>query len=72
MWTPRQWVYGTTIDGRLKLFRLIKSAGQEMKSWQQTDVMSILRLLLVGSMACVCVSRLMADDNQQTPRKAII
>jgi hypothetical protein len=50
-------------------FKLIKSAGQEMESWQQTDGMSILRRLLVGAMACVYVWRLMADDSQEAFQK---
>lgn len=39
-------------------FKLMKSAGMQLESWQQTTSLSIARRILVASMACVCVWRL--------------
>lgn len=39
-------------------FKLIKSAGMQLESWQQTTGIGIARRLLVASMACVCVWRI--------------
>lgn len=36
-------------------FKLMKSAGMQLESWQQTTGLAIARRLLVASMACVCV-----------------
>jgi hypothetical protein len=36
-------------------FKLLKTAGMQVESWQQTSGMAIARRLLVASMACVCV-----------------
>jgi len=36
-------------------FKLMKSAGMQLESWQQTTGIAIARRLLVASMACVCV-----------------
>jgi hypothetical protein len=40
-------------------FKLMKSAGQELERWQQEDAHSIIKRLLVASMACVIVWQLM-------------
>ena len=40
-------------------FKLLKSAGQHVEQWQQEDVDAIAKRLLVASMACVIVWRLM-------------
>lgn len=50
-------------------FKLIKSAGQQIECWQQSDGMAIMRRLLVGSMACVYVWRLLADDSEEATQK---
>lgn len=39
-------------------FKLVKSAGMQIESWQQTTGLAIARRLLVASMACVCVWRI--------------
>lgn len=39
-------------------FKLMKSAGMQLESWQQTTSLSIARRILVASMGCVCVWRL--------------
>lgn len=39
-------------------FKLMKSAGMQLESWQQTTGLAIARRLLVASMACVCVWRI--------------
>jgi hypothetical protein len=39
-------------------FKLMKSAGMQLESWQQTTGDAIARRLLVASMACVCVWRI--------------
>lgn len=39
-------------------FKLMKSAGMQLESWQQTTGEAIARRLLVASMACVCVWRI--------------
>jgi len=39
-------------------FKLMKSAGMQLESWQQTTGIAIARRLLVASMACVCVWRI--------------
>lgn len=36
-------------------FKLLKSAGMQLESWQQTTGLAIARRLLVASMACACV-----------------
>lgn len=45
-------------------YKLLKSAGHQLESWQQTTDLSIAKRLLVASMACVCVCQL---DHQKTP-----
>lgn len=39
-------------------FKLLKSAGMQLESWQQTTGLAIARRLLVASMACVFVWRI--------------
>jgi hypothetical protein len=39
-------------------FKLMKSAGMQLESWQQTTSLAIARRILIASMACVCVWRL--------------
>lgn len=39
-------------------FKLMKSAGMQLESWQQTTGLAIARRLLVASMACVSVWRI--------------
>lgn len=39
-------------------FKLMKSAGMQLESWQQTTGEAIARRLLIASMACVCVWRI--------------
>ena len=39
-------------------FKLMKSAGMQLESWQQTTGIAIARRLLIASMACVCVWRI--------------
>ena len=41
-----------------KYFKLMKSAGMQLESWQQTTGLAIARRLLVASMACVSVWRI--------------
>jgi hypothetical protein len=38
-------------------FKLMKSAGMQLESWQQTTSLAIARRILVASMGCVCVWR---------------
>jgi hypothetical protein len=40
----------------------VKSAGQQLEHWQQEDAQAIAKRLLVASMACVVVWRLMRDE----------
>lgn len=47
------------------LFKLLKSHGQHLESWQQTTGMAIARRLLVAAMACVIVWTLQADQSPQ-------
>lgn len=42
-------------------FKLLKSHGQQLESWQQESGPAILRRLLVAAMACVVVWQLQAD-----------
>lgn len=39
-------------------YKLMKSAGMQLESWQQTTGEGIARRILVASMACVCVWRI--------------
>jgi hypothetical protein len=39
-------------------YKLLKSAGMQLESWQQTTGEAIARRILVASMACVCVWRI--------------
>ncbi|MSR58191.1 MAG: IS4 family transposase [Planctomycetaceae bacterium] len=47
------------------LFKLLKSHGQHLESWQQMTGMAIARRLLVAAMACVIVWKLQADQSPQ-------
>jgi hypothetical protein len=54
-------------------FKLLKSAGHELESWQQTTGQAILRRLLIASMACVFVWQLQRDKSEQaTALQAIL
>jgi len=46
-------------------FKLLKSAGQELERWQQTNAEAILRRLLVASMACVVVWQVMRSNTPE-------
>jgi hypothetical protein len=46
-------------------FKLLKSAGLQVESWQQTTAAGIARRLLVASMACVTVWRLSRSTHPQ-------
>jgi hypothetical protein len=46
-------------------FKLLKSAGMNLESWQQESAGAIARRLLVGSMACVVVWRLARSRHPQ-------
>jgi hypothetical protein len=43
-------------------FKLLKSAGQQLEEWQQQSATAIAKRLLVASMACVLVWRLMRSE----------
>lgn len=62
LWYYHRWKIET-------FFKLLKSAGQQIECWQQSDGMAIMRRLLVGSMACVYIWRLMADETQEAAQK---
>jgi hypothetical protein len=47
------------------LFKLLKSHGQHLESWQQETGIAIARRLLVAAMACVIVWKLQADESPQ-------
>lgn len=44
-------------------FKLLKSHGQHLESWQQETGLAIARRLLVASMACVVVWQLQSDES---------
>lgn len=44
-------------------FKLLKSHGQQLESWQQQTGQAIARRLLIASMACVLVWKLQADQS---------
>jgi hypothetical protein len=44
-------------------FKLLKSHGQHLESWQQTTANGIARRLLIAAMACVVVWKLQADES---------
>lgn len=44
-------------------FKLLKSHGQHLESWQQESGLAIARRLLIASMACVIVWKLQADES---------
>lgn len=44
-------------------FKLLKSHGQQLESWQQETGMAIARRLLIASMACVTVWHLQANES---------
>jgi len=46
-------------------FKLIKSAGHQLESWQQESALAIAKRLLVVSMACVTVWSLAADKSKE-------
>lgn len=47
-------------------FKLLKSAGHHLESWQQESASAIAKRLLVVSMACVTVWAIAADKSQET------
>jgi IS4 transposase len=47
-------------------FKLFKSAGHHLESWQQESALAIAKRLLVVSMACVTVWQIAADKSQKT------
>ena len=76
-----QWVLITNVQGvdaneialwyywRWKIesfFKLLKSAGQNLESWQQETGLAIAKRLLVVSMACVLVWEIAAAKNEET------
>ncbi|MEI6709268.1 MAG: hypothetical protein WCK96_19270, partial [Methylococcales bacterium] len=46
-------------------FKLLKSAGQNLESWQQETGLAIAKRLLVVSMACVLVWEIAATDSDE-------
>ena len=46
-------------------FKLLKSAGQNLESWQQETGLAIAKRLLVVSMACVLVWEIAATDSEE-------
>lgn len=46
-------------------FKLLKSAGHHLESWQQESALAIAKRLLVVSMACVTVWQIAADKSQE-------
>jgi len=44
-------------------FKLVKSAGHQLESWQQESALAIAKRLLVASMACVTVWAIVACRN---------
>jgi hypothetical protein len=54
-------------------FKLLKSHGQHLESWQQETGPAIARRLLIASMACVIVWQLQADESPEaTELKSIL
>jgi len=49
-------------------FKLLKTAGMNLESWQQTTAAAIARRLLVAGMACVTVWRLARSTHPQADR----
>lgn len=45
-------------------FKLLKSAGHQLESWQQESALAIAKRLLVVSMACVTVWQIAADNSK--------
>lgn len=46
-------------------FKLIKSAGHHLESWQQESALAIAKRLLIASMACVTVWAIAADNSTE-------
>lgn len=46
-------------------FKLVKSAGHQLESWQQESALAIAKRLLVASMACVTVWAIAADKSKE-------
>ena len=46
-------------------FKLVKSAGHQLESWQQESALAIAKRLLVASMACVTVWAIAADNSME-------
>ena len=46
-------------------FKLLKSAGHHLESWQQESALAIAKRLLVASMACVTVWAIAADKSKE-------
>ena len=47
------------------MFKLLKSAGQQVEDWLQDDALAIAKRLVVASCACVLVWQLAAATNPQ-------
>jgi len=47
-------------------FKLLKSGGQQLEHWQQESGLSVLKRLLVASMACAVVWSLQKSDDEQS------
>jgi hypothetical protein len=62
--TTEKVAYGYYWRWRIEsFFKLLKSHGQHLESWQQTTGEGIARRLLVAAMACVVVWKLRANDS---------
>ena len=46
-------------------FKLLKSAGHQLESWQQESALAIAKSLLVASMACVTVWAIASDNSKE-------
>ena len=46
-------------------FKLVKSAGHHLESWQQESALAVAKRLLVASMACVTVWAIAADKSKE-------
>lgn len=46
-------------------FKLMKSAGHHLESWQQESALAVAKRLLVASMACVTVWAIAADTSPE-------
>lgn len=79
-----QWLLLTNLPGRVdaetialwyywrwrieSYFKLLKSAGQQLESWQQETPSALAKRLLVAAMACVLVWQLAQSEHPEAPR----